>query len=115
MSSSSVSQDQEGEPSDLSLEQIYAALKNCFDPEMPVNIVDLGLVYNVTIEDHGKVCIKMTLTTPGCSMGSSISKDAQSKVMAVKGVKEAQVEIVWDPPWTQHMISEDGRKRLGMA
>jgi metal-sulfur cluster biosynthetic enzyme len=100
--------------SDLTLEQIYSALRNCYDPEMPVNIVDLGLVYDVQIQEGNRVSIKMTLTTPGCSMGTSISKDAQSKILALEGVSEAQVEIIWDPPWSQHMISEAGRKKLGM-
>ena len=103
------------ESEDLTLEKIYSALKQCFDPEVPVNIVDLGLIYHIQIQDEGRVSVKMTLTTPGCSMGTSISKDAQSKILAVPGVKEAQVEIVWDPPWTQHMISEEGRKKLGMG
>ncbi len=101
--------------SELTLEQIYTALKQCFDPEVPVNIVDLGLVYDIQIDDARKVAVKMTLTTPGCSMGGSISQDARNKIMQVPGVKDASVEIVWDPPWSQHMISEDGRKRLGMA
>jgi metal-sulfur cluster biosynthetic enzyme len=100
---------------DLTVEKVFSALKNCFDPEVPVNIVDLGLVYDVKIENEGKVLVKMTLTTPGCSMGGSIAQDAQSKISALPGVKEAKVDIIWDPPWTQHMISEDGRKKLGMG
>lgn len=105
----------DGFRADLTLEKIYAALKNCYDPEMPVNIVDLGLVYDVQIRDGNCVFVKMTLTTPGCSMGTSISRDAQSKILGLEGVKEVQIEIVWDPPWSQYMISEEGRKKLGMA
>lgn len=100
---------------DLTLEKVYAALKNCYDPEMPVNIVDLGLIYDVQIQDAGRVLIKMTLTTPGCSMGTSIARDAESKVLGIAGVEEAHVETVWDPPWGQHMISEAGRKKLGIV
>ncbi|MDK3157882.1 metal-sulfur cluster assembly factor [Kamptonema cortianum] len=102
------------EKSKLTVEEIYTALKNCYDPEIPVNIVDLGLVYDVVLEGNG-VRVKMSLTTPGCHMGPSIANDAQSKVMAVEGVESCQVDIVWDPPWNQSMITEDGRKKLGMA
>ncbi len=100
--------------SELTLEKIYGALKNCYDPEMPVNIVDLGLIYDVQIKEGGRVDVKMTLTTQGCSMGASISRDAEAKVLGLEGVEKAHVEIVWDPPWTQNMISEAGRKKLGM-
>lgn len=100
---------------ELTLEKIYAALKNCYDPEVPVNIVDLGLIYDVKIKEGGRVDVKMTLTTQGCSMGDSITRNAEAKVLGLDGVEEAHVEIVWDPPWGQHMISEEGRKKLGMA
>ncbi len=99
----------------LTIERIYAALRNCFDPEIPLNIVDLGLVYDVQLQEDGHVAVKMTLTTPGCSMGASISQDARFKILGVEGVQDATVEIIWDPPWGQHMISEEGRKKLGMA
>jgi metal-sulfur cluster biosynthetic enzyme len=102
-------------PEPLTLERVYAALKNCYDPEMPVNIVDLGLVYDVQIEEENQVMVKMTLTTPGCSMGGMIAKDAETKIRAIPEVKDVKVDIVWDPPWTQHMISEAGRKKLGMT
>ncbi len=102
-------------PTDLTPEKIYSALKNCHDPEIPVNIVDLGLVYDVQIQENGRVYIRMTLTTPGCSMGSSISRDAKLKVSGLEGVTEVIVDIIWDPPWSQHMISEAGRKKLGMV
>ncbi len=99
----------------LTVERLYAALKGCYDPEIPLNIVDLGLVYDVQILSGGRVAVKMTLTTPGCSMSESIVRDARFRVLGVEGVCEAAVEIVWDPPWTRHMISEEGRKKLGMA
>ena len=98
--------------------QIVAALHTCFDPEIPVNIVDLGLVYDCSLvqkESGGtKVEVKMTLTAPGCGMGPAIAHDAQSKILSIDGVEEADVQLVWDPPWNQSMISEAGRMKLGM-
>ena len=100
---------------DLTLEKLYAALKNCYDPEMPVNIVDLGLIYQIDIQAGGVIRVKMTLTTPGCSMGTSIVQNVEEKLRQVEGVQNVQVEIVWEPSWSQHMISEEGRKKLGMG
>ena len=97
---------------------IWEQLKGVFDPEIPVNIVDLGLVYGceVTEEDGGKVVdIKMTLTAPGCGMGPTIAADAQGKVMQLQGIANARVELVWEPAWNQGMISEVGRMQLGMV
>ena len=107
----------EGQGGDVTTERVHEALKNVYDPEIPVNIVDLGLVYDTAVEptDHGaKVDVKMTLTAQGCGMGPSIAADAQNKIFALGGVEEADVEIVWDPPWHQSMISEEGRKTLGI-
>jgi probable FeS assembly SUF system protein SufT len=101
----------------VTIENVHEMLKNCFDPEIPVNIVDLGLVYDTAVEeaeDGAKVSVKMTLTAPGCGMGPSIAEDAQNKILALNGVGEANVEIVWDPPWHQSMITGEGRKILGM-
>ena len=99
-------------------EKVWEALKTCFDPEIPVNIVDLGLVYDLRSEEgedgRRKVQVKMTLTAPGCGMGPVIAQDAQSKILEVPGVADASVEVVWDPPWHQSMISEAGRKILGI-
>lgn len=99
-------------------EQIWDALKTVFDPEIPVNIVDLGLIYDMSIEagDGGgsAVLVKMTLTAPGCGMGPVIAGDAQSRIESLSGVERALVEIVWDPPWHQSMISADGRRVLGL-
>jgi probable FeS assembly SUF system protein SufT len=98
--------------------QVWSALKTCYDPEIPVNIVDLGLVYDMRIGDDpdGKrVDVKMTLTAQGCGMGASIAADARHKILALPGVTDAAVDIVWDPPWTPQMISPDGRERLGMV
>lgn len=97
---------------------IWEQLKGVFDPEIPVNIVDLGLVYDceVTDSEEGKVVdIKMTLTAPGCGMGPTIAADAQSKVMQLQGIANARVELVWEPAWNQAMISEVGRMQLGMV
>ena len=98
---------------------VWDQLRQCYDPEIPVNIVDLGLVYDCKPEksENGgtKVEVKMTLTAPGCGMGPAIAHDAQSKIMSIEGVDEAQVDLVWDPPWNQNMISEAGRMKLGMV
>ena len=97
---------------------VWNQLRQCFDPEIPVNIVDLGLVYDCQLvqkpEGGTKVEVKMTLTAPGCGMGPAIAHDAQSKILSIDGVDEAQVDLVWDPPWNQNMISEAGRMKLGM-
>ena len=96
---------------------VWVQLKNVYDPEIPVNIVDLGLVYDCHLneEDEGTVVsIKMTLTAPGCGMGPTIAADAQSRIMTIDSIKEAHVELVWDPPWTQDMISEEGKMKLGL-
>ncbi len=97
---------------------IWEALKTCYDPEIPVNIVDLGLVYDMATEtlpnDNKKVFVKMTLTAPGCGMGPTIARDAQQKLLLLPKVENAVVEIVWDPPWHQSMITEDGRRILGL-
>ncbi len=98
---------------------VWNQLKQCFDPEIPVNIVDLGLVYDCRLskKDDGatKVEVKMTLTAPGCGMGPAIAHDAQSKILSIDGIDEADVQLVWDPPWNQSMISEAGRMKLGMV
>ena len=97
---------------------VWGALKQVFDPEIPVNIVDLGLVYGCELkEEDGKTVaeIKMTLTAPGCGMGPTIAADAQGRVMAIHGADDARVELVWDPAWNQAMISEEGRMQLGMV
>jgi len=102
---------------EVTAERVHAALKNVYDPEIPVNIVDLGLVYDTSVltdEDEVKVRVQMTLTAQGCGMGPSIAADAQNKILALGGVSQADVEIVWDPPWHQSMISEDGRQALGL-
>jgi FeS assembly SUF system protein len=95
-------------------EQVYEALQECYDPEIPVNIVDLGLVYDVEVEDD-TVAVKMTLTAPGCGMGGMIASNAQSLIMEIPGVKDANVDLVWDPPWDASRISEEAREKLGIG
>jgi len=93
--------------------EIWEALRTCYDPEIPVNIVDLGLVYDVKIAG-GRVDVKMTLTAMGCGMGPVIAAQARDKILTCRGVKEADVQIVWDPPWNQNMMSDEAKKRLGL-
>jgi probable FeS assembly SUF system protein SufT len=96
---------------------VWDRLKTVYDPEIPVNIVDLGLVYEMKIsevEGAKRVDVKMTLTAPGCGMGPTIQADAKSKVLTVDGIKDAEVELVWDPPWNQNMITEVGKMKLGL-
>jgi probable FeS assembly SUF system protein SufT len=110
------------EPEPVSPDQlekmIWDTLKTCYDPEIPVNIVDLGLIYDMHLEQQAsstyKIGVKMTLTAPGCGMGTVIAGDAQQKLLCLPGVQEAEVEIVWDPPWHQSMIAAEGRRVLGL-
>jgi probable FeS assembly SUF system protein SufT len=106
----------DAEPADE--DSIRDALRSVFDPEIPVNVVDLGLIYKINIdeEEEGKrvANIDMTLTAPGCGMGPVIAEDCKGKVIKLAGIDEANVEIVWDPPWTQDLISETGKMELGM-
>jgi probable FeS assembly SUF system protein SufT len=97
---------------------VWEQLKTCYDPEIPVNIVDLGLVYDCAVDqprgESAKVQVKMTLTAPGCGMGPVIAREAEQKILSIPGVREASVEVVWDPPWNQAMISEVGKMKLGL-
>jgi probable FeS assembly SUF system protein SufT len=97
---------------------VWDHLRTCYDPEIPVNIVDLGLVYDCVVEqpegDPAKISVKMTLTAPGCGMGPTIAAEARSKIMSLPGVADAVVDLVWDPPWNQDMISEAGKMKLGL-
>lgn len=97
---------------------VWDQLRTCYDPEIPVNIVDLGLVYDCAVSQPenqtARVDVKMTLTAPGCGMGPVIAAEAQQKILSIPGVAEANVELVWDPPWNQAMISEVGKMKLGL-
>lgn len=102
----------------FSEDQVWQALRNCYDPEIPINIVDLGLIYDLSITElsSGKfdVGVKMTLTAQGCGMGPAIAADAKEKIEALPAVNFAQVDIVWDPVWNPMMISEAGQRTLGL-
>jgi len=97
---------------------VWDQLKKVYDPEIPVNIVDLGLVYSMDVsktEEQGfKVDVAMTLTAPGCGMGPAIAEDAKNKILLVPGVSTAEVRITWEPAWNQQMISEEGKMQLGL-
>jgi probable FeS assembly SUF system protein SufT len=109
----------EGAPETVAEEKIWEQLRTCFDPEIPVNIVDLGLVYDCKILPMNsggvKAEIKMTLTAPGCGMADSIRGDVEYKVSQVPGVAAVAVEMVWDPPWNQGMLTEAARLELGLV
>ena len=97
----------------LTEEEIYEVLRECFDPEIPVNVVDLGLIYGVDIE-RNSVNVRMTLTAPGCSMGAMIATEIEDRLLGIPDCERANVEIVWEPPWTPHRMSEAARKQLGI-
>lgn len=94
-------------------EEILAALKNVYDPEIPINVVDLGLVYGVQVNE-GNVQVQMTLTAPGCGMGPFIAQQAEFAIADIEGVEDVQVEMVFDPPWSPDLISEDAKAQMGL-
>ncbi len=102
----------------LTEDEVLSALKDCYDPEIPVNIVDLGLIYNVRIDpaadDKQDVSIDMTLTAPGCPAHSMISEQVKSRLERIDAVRNAQVNVVWEPQWTPERLSPDARKQLGI-
>jgi len=94
--------------------QVLDALRTCYDPEIPVDIYELGLVYEVNVDDAGLVSIKMTLTSPHCPAVQSLPAEIESKVKAVSGVNDVKIDLVWDPPWDPSKMSEAARLQLGM-
>lgn len=100
--------------SDALKEAVIVALKTVFDPEIPVNIYDLGLIYDVIISDTQHVDIKMTLTSPGCPVAQTFPGTVEQAVNLVEGVSDCTVELVWEPPWTQERMSEVARLELGI-
>jgi probable FeS assembly SUF system protein SufT len=108
--------------SDVTQEQIekeiWNQLRTCYDPEIPVNVVDLGLIYDCHIEPIGansyRVGVKMTLTAPGCGMGPVLQQDVQNKLLSLEAVDDVSVELVWDPPWNQGMLTEAAKLQLGL-
>ena len=112
-----VKEQEKTEPSGDIEKQIWDQLKTCYDPEIPVDIVELGLIYDLSLEDGNagkKVSIKMTLTAPGCGMGPVIADEVDRKVNGLDGVEDVSVELVWEPMWTRDMMSEAAQLELGM-
>jgi metal-sulfur cluster biosynthetic enzyme len=101
------------ETATVTRDEVLLALKDVYDPEIPVNVVDLGLIYGVEVTD-GDVDVKMTLTFAGCGMGPYIAQQAEWRIAEVDGVDDINVELVYDPPWTPDLITEDGKKMLGL-
>jgi FeS assembly SUF system protein len=94
--------------------KVIEVLRTCYDPEIPVNIHELGLVYGIDIDPEGVVNIKMTLTSPACPVAGSLPPEIENKVSKIEGVSSARVEVVWDPPWTPDKMTEAARLQLGM-
>jgi FeS assembly SUF system protein len=95
-------------------ETVMEALRRCYDPEIPVNIVDLGLIYDVTTDDSGQVVVKMTLTSQGCPAALSIPEQVKQEIGKVGGVNGVRVDLVWEPPWNPSMISAAAKQQLGL-
>ena len=95
-------------------DRVVKILKTCYDPEIPVDVYDLGLIYDLAVSDGGDVDIKMTLTSPACPVAGSLPPEIESKVKAVDGVKDVKVAVVWDPPWKPDMMTEAAKLKLGM-
>ena len=101
------------EGSQVSYDAVVGVMKDVYDPEIPINVVDLGLVYDVNVQE-GNVHVLMTLTAPGCGMGPFIAQQAEWAIAELEGVSDVEVEMTFDPPWNPEMISEDGKKLLGI-
>ncbi|HEY7155732.1 MAG TPA: SUF system Fe-S cluster assembly protein [Gemmataceae bacterium] len=112
---SSPTQGADAPRSEAPLEEcVIAALRSCYDPEIPVNIYELGLIYDLQVDPSGAVSIRMTLTSPACPVAGALPGDVQAKVQAVPGVTSAKVELVWEPPWEMSRMSEEARLQLGL-
>ena len=97
----------------IDTQQIWKALEEVMDPEVDLSVVDLGLIYDVSVADDNHIQVAMTLTTKGCPMSQTLTKDVEKAALEVSGVTAATVELVWDPPWNPRMISREGQERLG--
>jgi FeS assembly SUF system protein len=95
-------------------DRVIAVLKTCFDPEIPVNIYELGLVYDLRVDAAGAAAVKMTLTSPMCPVAGSLPPEVEAKIRGVEGITDVKVDLVWDPPWTPAMMSEAARLQLNM-
>lgn len=98
----------------VSEEQIVEVLRTVYDPEIPVNIYEMGLIYGIDVQPPGNVVIRMTLTSPGCPVAASLPLEVENRVLALPGVTSVYVDLVWDPPWTPERMSEAARLQLGM-
>jgi metal-sulfur cluster biosynthetic enzyme len=103
-----------GDSMAIEREKIMDAIRQCYDPEIPINIVDLGLIYDVQSDDAGNVAVKMTLTTQGCPSAQAIPEQVRARVSAVEDVKDVKVDIVWEPAWNPSLITPEGKKVLGL-
>ena len=99
--------------SDVTISEVQEALRDVYDPEIPVNVLDLGLIYDIKI-DEGQVYVQMTLTAPGCGMGPYIAQNAEWRIAEIDGVEDVEVDMVFDPPWSPELITEEGKKLLGL-
>ena len=97
----------------VTVDEIKEALRDVYDPEIPVNVLDLGLIYDIQVNE-GQVYVKMTLTAPGCGMGPYIAQNAEWRIAEIDGVGDIEVDMVFDPPWTPEMITEEGKRLLGL-
>ncbi|AUZ84438.1 MULTISPECIES: SUF system Fe-S cluster assembly protein [Methylophaga] len=95
-------------------EDVIEMLKTIFDPEIPVNIYELGLIYEIDVSESGNVVIQMTLTAPGCPVAQTFPGDVENKISSIDGINKVHVELVWDPPWTRDQMSEAAQLQLGM-
>ena len=95
-------------------EKVIGVLKTCYDPEIPVDIYELGLIYDVKVNDNSEVAVRMTLTSPSCPVAESLPPEVEGKVRSIVGVKDAKVEVVWDPPWNMDMMSQAAKLQLNM-
>ena len=94
--------------------EVVAALRTCYDPEIPVDIYELGLIYDVAISEDGDAVVTMTLTTPHCPVAESLPNEIELRVLSVPGIRDAEVKLVWDPPWDPSKMSDEARLELGM-
>lgn len=102
------------EGAQITREQVLEKLKEVYDPEIPISVVDLGLIYDIQINGTNEVYVRMTLTTPGCGMGPYIAQQAEWSIAELEGVEDVTVELTFDPPWTLDMLTEEGKKLLGL-
>jgi FeS assembly SUF system protein len=94
--------------------EVIEALRTCFDPEIPVNIYEMGLIYDTKVDAHGTVTIQMTLTSPSCPAAQSLPAEVESKIRGISGVSDVKIDLIWDPPWDPSKMSEAARLQLGM-